>query len=375
MLGLSEAQAQRLMNSVSTPIYKAAVAQTVGKYNRTEAPAVMQRVRKALSLTDGAAQQVRRDRDLHSISATFTYDGGHFPQVHHSLYDANLGSLLPEQSKGEGSPPKLTEETMALLGELEGILQVRSPLRRLQSRTVPLYRAHVRATLKRALQACVDDGDKVSTSNNPLSVWGQLALRQQDLRLPTEAIATVLVDESRRLAASVLGSAAEAQRRGELESAGNTLRGLLRFGAFLGELYETAGFDSGDERAAALVERHLGALPVPPDCKDTANELRSLAARGGELEASASDLLLSMLALVAPEFDGPRASYAGAVERALAAGKYDGAARVSLERAARENGVPRALASVLGLNGYYGWLVMRRELLLGVALGEQDLRL
>ena len=76
--------------------YRNAVLRAVGKYNRTEAPIVLQTARKALCLSEAAGEQ-----------------------VHAAVYDAQLALLLDDEKSS------LSEDDMELLGELEGMLQVR----------------------------------------------------------------------------------------------------------------------------------------------------------------------------------------------------------------------------------------------------------
>ena len=84
----------------------------VGKYNRTEAPIVLQTARKALCLSEAAGEQ-----------------------VHAAVYDAQLALLLDDEKSS------LSEDDMELLGELEGMLQVRGASAALRRRTEPLFQA------------------------------------------------------------------------------------------------------------------------------------------------------------------------------------------------------------------------------------------
>ena len=104
VLGADAASAQRVLNSYSRPIYRSAVLQAVAKYNRTEAPEVLQTARKALCLSEAAGAQ-----------------------VHAAVYDAQLELLLDD------SAASLSEMDMDLLGELEGMLQARRQHVRMRS--------------------------------------------------------------------------------------------------------------------------------------------------------------------------------------------------------------------------------------------------
>ena len=72
--------------------------QAVGKYNASDTPAVLEKVRHALCLAEQSSEQ-----------------------VHNAMYDAQLAMMLPADDDEES---KFTDDKMQLLGELEGILQV-----------------------------------------------------------------------------------------------------------------------------------------------------------------------------------------------------------------------------------------------------------
>ncbi len=61
-----------MVNELSAPLYKTALAKAVGKYNRTETPVVLLKARRALNLTEAAAQA-----------------------VHNDVYDGTLAKVLP----------------------------------------------------------------------------------------------------------------------------------------------------------------------------------------------------------------------------------------------------------------------------------------
>lgn len=225
-LGLSKREAEQVINQLSTPLYKAAVTQAVGKYNRTETPEKLQTVQRALCLSEVASQR-----------------------VHNAMYDEQLAMLLPDSSG-----TKLTTETMALLGELEGVLQVRSAGARLQTRTVPLYRAAVREALERVLSG--------ESDTKSVSVWGALAVRQQELQLPTETARASLVEVARGVAAAQLELAAQQQTAARPVEARASLDALLRYGAFVGDMLEQSGWDEPTPGAARLAQQYLGALSL-----------------------------------------------------------------------------------------------------------------
>ena len=111
--------------------------QAVAKYNRTEAPEVLQTARKALCLSEAAGAQ-----------------------VHAAVYDAQLDLLLDDTKS------TLDEADMEILGELEGMLQVRSASAALRRRTEPLYQQ----TASAALAAIFD----APTDGNAISLWGKV---------------------------------------------------------------------------------------------------------------------------------------------------------------------------------------------------------
>ena len=86
---------QGLQQCLTRGFFFVACAQAVAKYNRTEAPQVLQTARKALCLSEAAGAV-----------------------VHAAVYDAQLDLLLDDASAG------LSEDDMEVLGELEGMLQV-----------------------------------------------------------------------------------------------------------------------------------------------------------------------------------------------------------------------------------------------------------
>ncbi|KAL1523218.1 hypothetical protein AB1Y20_018170 [Prymnesium parvum] len=306
-LDIDEQTAQKLVNELSTPIYKKAVAQAVSKYNRTETPEVLQTVRRALSMSDGAAQA-----------------------VHNAMYDAQLQMLLPDDSA------KLTDEATKILGELEGILQIRSAVRRLQARTVPLYRDAARASLEEVFRS--DAAVAAST------VWGRLALRQQELKLPTETARAALVEEARQIASQELRSAAELAASGQSDAAGEMVRNVVRYGDFVGRMLELSGWGGGAP-AADLAEEYLGALSLAPEMDDQASELSDLAGKGG------SSLLRAMLALSAPGLDEAKATFRKELDEVFGGARSD-----NLNARARKLGLSPALQQKLALEAYYGWL-------------------
>ena len=118
-----------------------------------------------------------------------------FEQVHADVYDAQLAMLLSQDN------PKLAEEDLELLGELEGILEVRGAATALRRRTAPIFEQ----AAKEALQGVFENPESV----RPVSLWGQIAVRQQDLKMPTEAAKATVIVESRRMATEALSSATE----------------------------------------------------------------------------------------------------------------------------------------------------------------------
>ena len=244
-LSLSSADAQALIDELSAPLYRAAVTQAVGTYNRTEAPAMLQTVRRALCLSEPSAQD-----------------------VHAAMYEAQLRSLLPA-----GSDAKLDDETALVLGELEGILQIRSAGERVMARTVPLYRSAV----SDALAAALNDG-----AADPAAVWASLVTRQRELRLRDASARPVLVEEARKIAAEQLALAAELEKKGQTDRALAQLGATARYGRYMGEILELG--ERSADAGANLAEQYLGALTVDPSLEGPAQALLQKASADEQVE-------------------------------------------------------------------------------------------
>ncbi len=226
--------------------------------------------------------------------------------------------------------------------------------RRLQSRTLPLFRETAKASLRAAFDA--------GAAAKPVGVWGGLAVRQQELRVPTEEATAVLVDEARRLLTNALSDAARTQQGGRADAARAALLSIVRFANFFGSMLEVAAVERAGLSPTELAERFLGALVLPPDLVDAANALAGAAAAGGgdgadELEAAASTTLRAMLSLISAEFAEARSRYTRRIESVINGGKFDRGASRELDSLAKQLALPHALSSKLGLDAYYGWLV------------------
>ena len=92
-------------------------------------------------------------------------------QVHNAMYDAQLAMMLPADDDEES---KFTDDKMQLLGELEGILQVRSAQSRVQAHTIPLFRSSVVGALEEVIAGTAGE------DATPAAVWARLATRQQE---------------------------------------------------------------------------------------------------------------------------------------------------------------------------------------------------
>ena len=322
-LQLDGREAARLVASVSTPFYRQAVTRAVGKYNRTEAPEKLRTARGALCLSEQAAAA-----------------------VHAEIYDAQLRVLLPDGSA------RLDEAAMELLGELEGILQVRSASTRLQAVTQPLFVEALKTTLEQAY-------DSMATKPSAVRVWGTLALRQAELALPTEVAQASVTEEARRLLTRRLAAAAELHAKGLSATAQAELVKLVQYAQFLGEMMTVSG-GFGTTPAADLASRYLGALALPAEAEASAAALQEAARGVPELEALQS-LLTSMLCLSDPAYASARQQYATQLDATLDGGRFDEAAGARLDALAAQLGLPPALAQKLGVDAYYGWLVDTTE--------------
>lgn len=235
------------------------------------------------------------------------------------MYDAQLAMMLPNDGAS-----KLDEDKMALLGELEGILQVRGAGSRLQAHAVPIFRADVVA----ALEDAMDNGGAAP------ALWAQLAIRQQDLRLSYEIVEATVVQASRGVAAARLELAAQQYLGGTPKAGLDSVGKLLEFGQFVGALLDVAAI--GDSLPPErLAEQYLGALSLSTDeAEEAAQKLAVEALQGRYKEGG--ELLQAMLALSAPELEPVKKEYAEMLDTFVAQGDFDGerlAVRQLVERA------------------------------------------
>ena len=121
-LGLDADEAAEVVGELSSPLYRKAVSRAVAKFNLTEAPDVLQKARATLQLGEDSSAR-----------------------IHSQMYDAQLGMLL------EGDGAGLDDSALALLGELEAMLQLRGSSGLMQARTVPMYRAAAASELRALL--------------------------------------------------------------------------------------------------------------------------------------------------------------------------------------------------------------------------------
>lgn len=333
-LGADDASAQRIVNRFSKPLYRRAVAQAVGKYNSTVAPEVLQTARKALCLSEAAAAS-----------------------VHAAVYDAQLAVLLADGD----DDATLADEDMELLGELEGMLQVRGAASALRRRTEPLYELAAQAAVAKAFAA----GDDAPASRNAVAMWGALALRQQQLQLPTETAKSELIFASRKLAAETLGEAIGLLQAGQRETALAKVASVASYAAFLGEVLAVTGQYASTFSAKDLAQRYMGALSVAKDdgaSAAAAAELAAAAVSAGNTDDPAqAELIQALFSLCDPALAGAREQYAAALEGTMASGDFSDAAATRHRERAQALGVPPALAQRLALDAYYGWLLDAAE--------------
>jgi hypothetical protein len=324
-LGADADAAQGVVNDLAMPIYRKAVAKAVGKYNRTQAPEVLLTARRALQLSDAAADA-----------------------VHASVYEAQLSVLLGDDDSSLG------EEEMEILGELEGVLQVRGAAAALRCRTEPLYESLAQATLAAAFGA--SEGDD---ARRAVSVWGRLALRQQELRLSTEVAKAAIIVESRRLCSEALADAVGRFEAGEQAEALKGVERVLSYAAFLGEVIDLAGLDAAlGGTPADLSERYLGALTLPEEVASAAAGLASAATAALPDAAGLTRVLFSR---TDPALSGARDEYLAALESSVSRGSLDDSAASEHEQLASRLGLPPALVQRLAVDAYYGWLTDASE--------------
>lgn len=332
VLGADEASAQRLINGLSKPIYRRAVAQAVGKYNSTEAPEVLATARTALCLTEAAASQ-----------------------VHAAVYDAQLAVLLD----ADGEAAVLGEEEMELLGELEGMLQVRGAESALRRKTEPLYQLEA----ERAAQlAFADDAE----ARNPVAMWGKLAVRQQQLKLSTETAKSQLIYESRKLAAQKLAEAAEQLAAGREATALAEVARVADYARYLGEVLAVTGQYAADASPADLASRYMGALGVGGDedskvSKEEAAALAAAVAAADTLDPALADVTEALFSLCDPALAEAREKYASALESTVSSNDFGAAETRKHAEVAGSLGVSPALAQRLATEAYYGYLIDASE--------------
>lgn len=187
-------------------------------------------------------------------------------------------------------------------------------------------------------------------SDTPVNVWGKLALRQQDLVLPTETARAALVEEARMMASQQLSAAAELFAEGKQSDAVELVRKLVKYGGFIGNMLELSGWD-GDKRAGDLAEQYLGALSLSPELESFGCKVSSLVEG---LNTGDESLLAAMLALSAPGLDDAKKQYRAQLEEQLAKGGVTGSS--TLHARASELGLTPAVQQKLALEAYYGWL-------------------
>jgi len=321
ILGADAAGGQRVVDSVSRPVYRNAVLRAVAKYNRTEAPVVLQTARKALCLSDAVGAD-----------------------VHAAVYDAQLNLLL------EGETPALTVDDMELLGELEGMLQARGAAAALRRRTEPLYQEAAASALAAVFAAPADGA--------PVSVWGRLAVRQQELQLPTEVAKSTVIVESRRLASERLAAAVQHQAAGDETAALAEVAKISEYATFLGELFSVAGLAAEEATPASIAERYLGALSMPPEQREAGQALAAAAAAAQPADAS---LMSALFAMDDPALEAARAEYRAALEASVSAADFSSDAAAKHAALASRLALPAALAQRLALDTYYEWLLDASE--------------
>ena len=164
---------------------------------------------------------------LQKARATLQLGEDSSARIHSQMYDAQLGMLL------EGDGAGLDDSALALLGELEAMLQLRGSSGLMQARTVPMYRAAAASELRALL-----DG------KTGASVWGSMAVRQQQLSLPSDRSKPVVVEEARRIALEQLAAAATAQAAGRTDEAQATLQKLLSYASAYGTMLQAAAWEA-----------------------------------------------------------------------------------------------------------------------------------
>lgn len=258
------------------------------------------------------------------------------------MYDAQLALLLDDEASSG-----LSNEDMEILGELEGMLQVRGAAAALQRRTEPLYRELAAEALAAAFES--------PEQETPTSLMGKLAVRQQELKVPAPDGKAILICEARRLAAERLASAAELMGSGKEAEALATAAKVAEYATFIG-----AGLcglnlakDVADPTPTSVAERYLGALTIPPEVAQAAQALAKAAAAA---DAEGAGLTNALFAMSDPETAAARDKYAAALDGSVSAGDFSSSAAAKHAALASELSLPPAVSQRLGLDAYYGWL-------------------
>ena len=315
-VSLEASAAQSAIDGLSAPIYEKGVLKTVAKYNSTDAPEVLETIRRALSLSEETAQG-----------------------IHTGIYDSQLELVVGGEEK-----MSISEESMALLGELEGILQIRGAGARIMERTLPVYASAAAEALRQA-----------GTGASVPTVWGDLAVRQQELALPSETAKASFVDEARSMASQMLSSSAQLQADGKQAPALEKLSELLEHAEFVGSLLQTSGWEDGARPASDIAEQYLGAIDLDEGLAKAARDLLKASLSEGA-DGAREDLLRSMLALSSPKIEADKRAFSDKVDAVLAAANFGEATTRQLDELAIELKLPRVVSEKLCLDGYYGWL-------------------
>jgi len=194
-----------------------------------------------------------------------------------------------------------------------------------------------------------------------VQVWGKLAVRQQQLRMPTENAKATLVAEARRLAADQIAKAAQLQVAGDEAGALAELAKIGDYGSFLGQMLMDAGLEAESATPSALAERYLGALTLPPESEAPQSALAALAAAAAKAQPESASLTSALLAMSDASLAPARAEYTNAIEASISAADFGEQAAASHAALADKLALPAAVVRRLSLDAYYGWLLDTSE--------------
>ena len=213
---------RRGRRATSSPLYRKAVSRAVAKFNLTEAPDVLQKARPRCS----SARTARRGSTRRCTTRSWA-------------------------CSSRATAPA-ADGRLALLGELEAMLQLRGSSGLMQARTVPMARRRRRGAARA-----------------PRRQDGRLACGGVDGGAPAAALAAVGPLEARRRRGGAPHRARAARRRRDgagggahRRGAAATLQKLLSYASAYGTMLHAAAWEADSANPDDLAAQYLGALTL-----------------------------------------------------------------------------------------------------------------